>query len=363
MAEPLIHAPLPPVDTPDPPSQPQVQVQLDDFWIRLLCIPLFGLAIPRLTGLFGAVQPNQISYWWGSLHFLFVSFAIWHGNRFLLFQQRRHFNWFNFPIRKVMMLLFANIFYTAPLTIFLLWLWYPLSGQAVDWPAIRVATLACVICVVFITHVYETVFLINEREGDQLSLEKWRRTATESELEALKSQIAPHFLFNSLNTLSQLVDQSPQDAKQFIHHLSQMYRYILVQKDRLLVPLDDEWAFCQHYLALLKTRFGDAIEIHSALTQTDKYLIPPMAIQVLLENAFKHNRMGQQEPLPVHVMCSENWLWVENANRPKAIASPSSGTGLKNLSERVQLTLDQPLRIEAGEQVFRVGIPLAPVRS
>jgi hypothetical protein len=185
---------------------------LDDRLLRLIGIPFFGVAIPNFTGLFGPVGPDRAAYWLGYLYFIFIAFTIWQGNRWVLFRQREHHDWFSDPVRKLINLVAANVFYTAPATVLLLLGWFYFAGLPVDWIAVRVCTLVNVICVLFVTHIYETVFLIKERQSDALEYAQLERVRAQAELEALKSQIDPHFLFNSLNTLSFLIENDRRKA-------------------------------------------------------------------------------------------------------------------------------------------------------
>src|SRR5262249_42538134 len=142
-------------------------------------------------------------------------------------------DWFRDPIRKIMLLLVGVVFGTVPVTIGMLVAWYRVAGFAtVDWHAIMTVTLTNTICVVFVTHVYETVFLIKERVSDLVRVERADRARAEAELEALRAQIDPHFLFNSLNALASLIEDDPPRARDFNERLARVYRYILTSRGR-----------------------------------------------------------------------------------------------------------------------------------
>jgi len=341
-----------PDDLHDPP--------LNDLRIRVLMIPLFGIGIPHLTGLFGSIGPAAAAYWAGLAWFNVLSFLIWQGNRFFLIQQRRHFDWFRHPMRKVTLLVFANVFYTAPLTVAMLYGWFRFAGFGPDWSVIRTVTLVNVICVIFITHVYETVYLIRQREGDLLAFEKSQRARAEAELEALKAQIDPHFLFNCLNTLSCLIQNDPPRALRFNENLADVCRYILRNKSRELVTLEEELEFLERYYGLLKLRFEDAValELPAPGGALDRHLIPPISLQLLLDNAVKHNEFSRREPLRVQIVLGEDFLLVENEKRKRASVRHTARVGLKNLDERCRLILGRGIEVMDDDRRFAVRMPM-----
>src|SRR5262249_46595086 len=151
---------LPKPDIPRLKPEPPVPEPVHDLGIRLVMIPAFGIVIPYLSGYFGPYGPANGRYWAGLAWANLISFAIWHGNRFFLLKQRQHYDWFRHPVRKICLLLFANFFYTAPVAVLMMLAWFRFAEFGPDWNIIRTVTLSCVICVVFITHVYETVYLI-----------------------------------------------------------------------------------------------------------------------------------------------------------------------------------------------------------
>ena len=332
---------------------------LRDGRVRLLGVPFFGTIIPNATGLFGPLGPRDPAYWLGYAWFVLLAFVVWQGNRWLLIRQRRHFDWFRNPARKVAALLFASVFYTAPVTAAMLWLWYLAAPlPAVDWFAIRLVAGVNVVCVVFITHVYETAYLIQQRESDLLAVERLDRARAEAELQALRTQVDPHFLFNSLNTLAHFVDHDPRRARQFTEGLAEVYRYLLRNRERDLVPLADELAFAGRYVELVRLRFGDALRLEVEADGAASALLPPMALQVLLENVVKHNEVGPGAPLPVRVRRRGDSLEVANGRRPKREAPRSSGLGLANLAERALRTSGRPLEVVEEAEEFRVLVPL-----
>jgi len=330
---------------------------LDDRLVRAIGVPGFGLSIPHLTGLFGGIGPGDPRFWLGTVWFVALSAAIWHGNRWLLFEQRRHWDWFRHGPRKVVMLLAAIVLYTAPLTACCLLAWYAWSGLAVDWSAVRTVVLVNVLCVVFVVHVYETVFLIKDRGSDMLRVAQLERARAEAELAATRAQLDPHFVFNSLNTLSHLVETDPARAREFNERLADIYRYMLRQRDRDLVSLSEELALVREYVWLLRIRFGDAIALRVS-GDGARGRVPPMSLQLLVENAVKHNELGEDRPLEIAIDVRAAEIEVSTSYRPRRLLRPSAGLGLRNLDERYRLLGAGSIRVRPGPDRFEVTLPL-----
>jgi sensor histidine kinase YesM len=339
-------------------------IRVNDIGFRLILIPFFGILLPLVTGL---VDHTTYSLWQTKFSYLYtigISFIIWHGNRFLLFTLRTYFDWFKKPVRKIVALVLAISFYTIPVSVLLLVGWYHIFADGkVDWNIVSMNSLIIMIAVLFIVHVYETVFLVKEAETEKVQRAQIERAKAEAELEALKNQIDPHFIFNSLNTLSHLIEEKPVKAKQFNDDLADVYRYILTNKARDLVLLREEMDFLKGYFSLLKIRFEEAVQLNIMVPekQLDQFLIPPISLQILAENAIKHNEFNDQEPLVIVITLKEDILTVHNNLRKKQLRKGSSGIGLKNLNERYDLTTNNFITITEGENYFTVRLPVLKI--
>lgn len=194
----------------------------------------------------------------------------------------------------------------------------------------------------------------------QIRSEAMEKQRLLNEIALLKTQVNPHFLFNSLSILSSLVHQNAELSEQFIEQLARSYRYILEQKDQVLVSLRTELEFIQAYAFLLQIRFDHKFELDVALPENiiDRYKIAPLTLQLLVENAVKHNRMSAKEPLRVRVRVDEKYLEIRNVLRPRGERIRSTGIGLQNIINRYALLCDEP--VWAGEQEgdFLVKVPL-----
>jgi LytS/YehU family sensor histidine kinase len=313
------------------------------------------------------VNDQTPSTWKFKLSFLFtigIAFLIWEGNRYLLFTLRSYFDWFNKPVRKIAVLVLAISFYTVPISALMLVIWYKIfNGGIVKWDMITTTTLVIMICVLFITHIYETVFLVREAESEKLKKEQLERARAEAELEALKNQIDPHFIFNSLNTLSHLIEKEPAKAKQFNDNLADVYRYILQNKARELVLLHEEILFLTDYFYLLKIRYEQAVQLQINIDPAlfDQYLIPPISLQILVENAIKHNEFSDAVPLIITIEMQNDELIIHNQVRKKVLRKASSRIGLNNLGERYKLTTSKEISVTESSGDFIVSLPVLKI--
>ena len=341
-------------------------IKPNDNVIRLIGIPLFGISIPNLTGLFGNLSYSDSIYWLGYLYFIGLAGMIWQGNRYLLFRTRSRFTWFDRPVEKLILLFLNNIFYTSPLTVAWLCLWYQWAGfESIKWDTILVVALVNVICVLFVTHVYETVFMMKEQENEQVKNAELSRAKAEAELNALKNQIDPHFMFNSLNTLSYLITSDVGKASMFTENLAEVYRYILSQKDQSLVILEDELNFTKKYTDLLHLRFGDALHIRKSFNGTTEksFLIPPTSVFVAFENAVKHNELSEQMPLRIEMEVRDGNLFITNSIQLRKSIQHSSKIGLKNLEDRFRIVTGKHISAEQKKNNFVISLPLIPIES
>jgi hypothetical protein len=178
--------------------------------------------------------------------------------------------------------------------------------------------------------------------------------------EGLKQQLSPHFLFNSLSTLGGLIDEDPVAARRFVCGMSSVYRYLLRHGEKSVVPLHEEVAFLRSYCYLLQTRFGDGLHLELDLpAAVQDRLVPPLALQLLVENAVKHNVLTQRQPLRISIeFRAPATLLVCNTLRTRLTPEPSSGMGLSNLSNRIRLMHHRELLVEKNADTFCVYLPL-----
>ncbi|QDK80770.1 histidine kinase [Spirosoma sp. KCTC 42546] len=197
-------------------------------------------------------------------------------------------------------------------------------------------------------------------EDVQVRAERLEKENVQAQFAALKSQVNPHFLFNSLSILSSLVHADADLSEKFIDQLSRAYRYILEQKDNERVLLKTELEFIQAYRFLLNIRFENKFDVLINVPEADqtRYSIAPLTLQLLVENAVKHNRMSAKEPLKVHIKLDADCLVVENNLQTRPKSENSTGVGLENIITRYALLTDQPVWVGESDGLFVVKIPL-----
>jgi two-component system, LytTR family, sensor kinase len=180
-----------------------------------------------------------------------------------------------------------------------------------------------------------------------------------AKFESLKSQIDPHFLFNSLNVLTSLISENPSQAEKFTTKLSKVYRYVLEQRNKDLIPLSEELTFAKTYMELLGMRFEDAVQFHIPETVSNQELkIVPLSLQLLLENAVKHNVVSPSKPLTISIYEDQDYLVIENNVNPKEAVGKSTKVGLQNIADRYGLITQKSVQIENNNKTFKVRIPL-----
>ncbi len=209
----------------------------------------------------------------------------------------------------------------------------------------------------FIYFIQYYLYVLGEKQRAGLELEQLKQAQLRANLSSLKEQISPHFLFNTLNTLSTLTQE--QVVKDFVNELSNVYRYLLQYKESNTARLEEELAFSHSYLYIIKTRMENAIVIR--VDVPDAILsskIPPLTLQLLIENAIKHNVAASYKPLTISIYGDKDLLVVENNYQPKSSATTGTGTGLGNIAQRYRLLFDKDILIEQSATSFTVKLPV-----
>jgi len=214
--------------------------------------------------------------------------------------------------------------------------------------------------IILVASIYEGIFFYQRWKEAIVETEKLKRENVQSQLEGLKSQVNPHFLFNSLNTLIYIIPEDPDKAVVFVRKLSKVYRYILEIRDKELISVAEELAFLQSYIFLLKERFGESFQVEINVPEGyfgDK--IVPLSLQMLLENAIKHNVISKSKPLLVELFINDNGLLVIRNNLQKKVQQmPSTNVGLENIKTRYAFFTENRVIVQETPSFFTVSLPL-----
>ncbi|QAA82953.1 histidine kinase [Aequorivita sp. H23M31] len=212
---------------------------------------------------------------------------------------------------------------------------------------------------VVVTSIFYTVYYYRNKQETKVTEQKIIAGTASAKFDALKNQLDPHFLFNSLNVLTSLIEENPEAATRFTTSLSKVYRYVLEQKNKELVTLEEELKFAQLYMSLLSVRFEDSIVFTSPKNlRNPQAKVVPLSLQLLLENAVKHNQVTPTKKLYIAISEKEGMLVVTNNIQMKQALKESTGVGLKNIRDRYALLTERSVEIHENRMEFRVAIPI-----
>ena len=219
--------------------------------------------------------------------------------------------------------------------------------------------LAAIIITFFVTLSVHAISFYKAYNENKVKEQKIIAGTANAKFESLKNQIDPHFLFNSLNVLSSLIEENPENAQRFTTSLSKIYRYVLEQKDKELVSVEEELAFAKTYMNLLKMRFENSLfyELPSTVLNPDAKVVP-LSLQLLLENTVKHNVVSEQRPLNIRIFMKGDYLAIQNNYQKKEVLQDRQGVGLQNIINRYGIITNRKVLIEQNEQTFTVKIPV-----
>ena len=284
-------------------------------------------------------------------------------NGWLFDYQSRHIPWDKSPKKRAIYGVIGSFLVTmGGLLVLNFILWTLIWGNPVNVLWIkenRTFYLISFVITLLVTITLHAIGFFKEIQRERIVNAQLREEKLRMELSALRTQVDPHFLFNSFNVLSGLIEENKEKAQEFLTGLSKIYRYTLEQKDDDTNTVQDELSFAQQYLRLQQMRFEDSICITTRLSPAilDKK-IPSLSLQLLLENAVKHNGFDEQDPLKIEILEEGDHLVVRNNRKARKNLVDSNGLGLQNISDRYQLLMNKAPLIEAEEDSFTVKIPL-----
>jgi len=333
------------------------------FFRDLLIVLLAGLLISLILS---TSYKTVIENLWRTLSFsAIMGLTLWKGNAYLIskIQETKVLN--NNPSKRFFYSVIALIVYStiAILVInFLLQIF--VNGKNVldfQFPALKYILTIVAITVIIGFTFYIKEFIIDKQKSI-IREEKLKNEIIKLEYETLKNQVNPHFLFNSLNALTSIVAEN-DEAVRFIKNLSDVYRYVLDQRDKGVVELSRELEFVKAYSYLHQIRFGNHFSISIKVENSKRKMIVPLSVQMLVENAVKHNIVSEENPLWIQIHSNNDYLFVENNLQPKGMVRDSSKFGLKNIKSRYSYLTEKELITKKENGRFIVELPLLEIKN
>jgi len=294
------------------------------------------------------------------------SFLVGFGNGYINVLLDRKWDWLEQTNLRVYYGILVTVLYTVPVVLGINYYIYVILqnvslekffSERMIWTHMFYIVLALAVS----TFMQARSFMVKWKQASKFEITQQKIIAgtASAKFESLKNQIDPHFLFNSLNVLSSLIEENPDNAQRFTTSLSKIYRYVLEQKDKELVSVEDELSFAKTYMNLLKMRFENSLfyELPAADINPDAKVVP-LSLQLLLENTVKHNVVSEQKPLHIRIFIDGDYLAIQNDFQKKEVLQDRQGVGLQNIVNRYEIVTNRKVRVEQDEKNFTVKIPI-----
>ena len=294
---------------------------------------------------------------------LLFTTVIWLGNRALMIFSRKKYPDFSNVRKRIIFQSVLMLLYTVFIDTVLGMLTKDIFSETrANLPMVDIlihSNSAAIFCTIMIIAIYESIFFMNQLKHSVEETETLKRENLNAQLDALRTQVNPHFLFNNLNTLVSLIPENPGQATDFVQQMSKLYRHILEVKDEKSILLKEELDVLKAYAFLLQTRFGSNLQVKIDVPEEKlSKRIVPLSLQLLMENAIKHNIVSSTKPLHIHIFSENGSLVVDNNLQIKKQISESTGIGLDNIRNRYKLLGDKEVKVTETDTNFTVSIPL-----
>ncbi len=336
------------------------------FWLRqfkdILLLALVGVPFSLITcpDCWEAEHMHELKY------AILVSSIFWivlaKGNSFVNHVVSLYVSWLKEPVKRLVISLAAHTGFTVLAVLFMSWMLELFLNISMGSPVFAIAlSLGISLLITFVFH--SRTFLLSWRNL-AIESEKMKKEAITAKYESLKNQVNPHFLFNSLNTLTNLVYEDADLSARFIKKLSEVYRYVLETREKEIVRLGEELNFVRSYIFLQQIRHEDSLVFELAPDIDENSGVIPLGVQMLVENAIKHNVISGEAPLTIRIFQKENFLIIENTLKKKNILKEeSSGVGLENIKARYSLLSGRAVEVSEAAALFSVKLPLLSVSA
>ncbi|MEQ6124505.1 histidine kinase [Pseudotenacibaculum sp. MALMAid0570] len=331
----------------------------NDFWFSVI-----GVLILSFTAAYVLNDSSNLSLIEAILTLVassFFSACNWFINRAVLIRLRKKYPALKDSFTRIF-LLFLVITVTILVIDFIGVHLFSLLSDSVEYHfQERIRSLVITILLtIMIMAIYEAIYFFVQLKKSIRDEEQAKQAIVQAQLDALRNQAQPHFFFNTLNTLRDIIDQNPkEDAKQFVDKLADIYRFLLESGNANLIALKDELKFAKAYIHIQSERFGENLKLHWNLPKDSlDAMVVPMSLQLLIENAIKHNVISKSKPLEVTISIQDDYIVVMNPIQKKSTQLPSTKVGLQNIKKRYALMSDRSIAISNDENLFSVSLPL-----
>ena len=336
-------------------------MKIKEKYARWFGIPALAFLLPLIIN----IRDDGETYLQASTIALLYCFTFWQGNCYILFALRKVFPSYKDTNRRIAYTIFFASIYTILAGIIINNILYQFD----------LVTISCIdpsysrfyekmqmnmAITGMVGTIYESTYFFNRWKKAIIEAEQLKIQHIRSQFEVLKNQVSPHFLFNSLNTLISIIPETPDLAVEFTEKLSKVYRYILQNKDKELVELEQELIFTKSYIFLLKIRFGENLKInYKVKDEFLQHLVAPLTLQMLVENAIKHNIISKAKPLTIDIYVENgNSITVRNNLQIKNVVRQSTKVGLENIIKRYKYLSNQAVDVISTTGNFIVSLPL-----
>lgn len=335
-------------------------IGFNDLWLRVIGVPVLGFCIPMMF--FGKDFENISAYAPKWIEASLFALVYWEGSRLIVIYLRKRYEDFKDTRKRVIKQVIYTFIYMSviglPIGIIT-----DIIGLDPYQPTVFQLCGVNVTTLLLFLSIYESIYFYDQLKLSIMEQERLKQESIRSQLEGLRNQVNPHFLFNSLNTLMSIVAEDQKLAISFLKRLSKVYRYILDIREKKLVSLSEELKFIHSYTFLQNERFGESLSVQFDIPEIlGRYKIVPLALQILFENAIKHNIISKSKPLHIQVCTKgDQYLVVKNNIQKKNQIMPSTKVGLENIRNRYRFFTDQQVIIEEKDGQFVVAIPLIKI--
>ena len=343
----------------------QIIIQPFNKWWKFVFANLvLGLLIQQffMGNTNSSISIFAITYIWAFV----ICVTQWGGHVYINYQIDKRINVLEKPVKRTILGLIFLVVYSVLAYLIVQMIMYKiiygnLPEDAISW-MLR-SSYFPVIVSGSISLLFSVIGFFKEWQKSVLQAEQLKNEMLSYKYESLRNQINPHFLFNSFNVLSDLVYDNQKMAVKFIHQLSDLFRYVLDSRDKELVMLEEEIEFINSFIYLLKIRFEDKVEVDLDIETNPEEYIVPMSLQLLIENAVKHNEVSTSKPLKIWINKLDEEIEVKNNLQLKGEVKASNKTGLKNLRQQYSYFTDKNIEVIESDQSFKVLIPILKIHE